>query len=68
MPVIPQKPISPEGGEAEHLSIRLPRGWRAAAEQIARQNGMNRSEYIRSLLISDGIEAFLASQEVATAS
>ena len=69
MPVIPQKALSPEGGRAEHITVKLPRGWRSAVEHIAQEQGMTKSEYIRSLLVAEDPEVFaLASQEVSAAS
>ncbi len=52
MPVIPQKPISPEGGESERLTIRLPRGCEARIDEVARQRGVTRSEYVRTALLA----------------
>jgi metal-responsive CopG/Arc/MetJ family transcriptional regulator len=51
MPVIPQKPISPEGGISERITIRLPRGCGPRIERMARQHGMTRSEYVRTVLL-----------------
>lgn len=58
MPIIPQKPISPEGGGAEQTSIRFPRGWGARLEKAARHRGMTKSELIRA-----AIEPVLAAED-----
>lgn len=67
MPVIPQKSISPEGGEAEQSSIRFPRGWGARIEQAAKRRGMTKSELIRTAL-EPVLDAEDANQEDAKAS
>ena len=47
-----QKPITPEGGEAERVTTRLPRGAGTRIEQLARSQGLTRSEYVRALVLA----------------
>lgn len=46
-----QKPINPNGGEADVVAVRLPPGCGGRVQEMARRRGMNRSEYLRSVLV-----------------
>lgn len=62
-----QKPLSPEGGRGDLVAARLPRGSGDRIERVARQRGLTRSEYVRSVLQA-AIEADEALKEDVRAS
>jgi hypothetical protein len=43
-------PLTPQGGEAEKVYAKVPRGEVARIDQAARRRGMTRSQFIRLVL------------------
>lgn len=50
-----QKPLSPEGGEAAHIGIRITRRQLAHLDREAQRGGLRRSQYVRVILGFDDL-------------
>ena len=45
-----QQPLTPQGGKAEKVYAKVPRGEVARIDQAAKRRGMTRSQFIRLVL------------------
>jgi hypothetical protein len=45
-----QRPLNPEGGKAEKVYARCPRGTNDRVDRLAARMGLSRSEYVRRAL------------------
>jgi hypothetical protein len=46
------KPISPDGGRGDFIAARMPRGTEADIDELARNKGLTRSQYVRLTLLA----------------